>query len=848
MTAPRHRLPAGRTAPSGVMRDAVTVEGIITPADALLAGGAPQGGDGVMPSVPPAAHRRSWAGKREQDGDLVTSDFELQYPTAELRGPPIAPVTWTPDDGFIEEPQPEPATPMTMFRRRTPTHPGEVVESHEDELLDGGDDHDHDHPAVRFVPAEGPRRVAPPRDLVDLVEQVTGVHVGDTVIDRSPQVTERATELGAIAFTEGGTVHLPAELGDIDDPDVRGVTAHELVHVAQHRASQGGLPHEDSSEGMRLEAEARAVQRALGPGAPVVPAFIRSSLNLPAHRAVGPVGVQRLANEASGIDFTDVDLSDVQPGSLDDPFFWQEREGEPTGGPWEQRRAWDERFETEHSNTLQRKRDERFSELIRGAEAGGLDPESVVEARRRLDVEMPYQFGAPPGIDPYPGALPAEGSAALGRTVPTGGGGGGVAAVTAGAVGARALAAVPAVQSTAAETREAREALTHITSRAHEAYREQGDPQGSLVDRFEERLALERDLRWEVLSAKREAAESEHAEADHVVSLSEEEVARIREAVDVQLPLHGGRLSYVEGDHQTMSVAGALDVALPSGSRARPQSQARTAPGGAGATGAAAGGAGAGASDTPEHGDAEAQSRLQALLNQARGSAGADDDGSFTVYQLADRYEVRFEYERVLRRSVLEAKVQGAVQAGDQIGTTVTIDQAELQQIHEAVDIAHPLAIAEPHYLASDEFMSREIAYADIARWGGAAAGQATTAATDAATTTPVTGAADAGPPVPATSAAADTTTAPAADGTAATQPGVSVGAVALATGVGRLIQSMTNDDPHAGDELSGAVVDSLTEVDLEILTRRLWGRVRRELRTELLIDRERAGALADIR
>jgi hypothetical protein len=43
-------------------------------------------------------------------------------------------------------------------------------------------------------------------------------------------------------------------------------------------------------------------------------------------------------------------------------------------------------------------------------------------------------------------------------------------------------------------------------------------------------------------------------------------------------------------------------------------------------------------------------------------------------------------------------------------------------------------------------------------------------------------------------------------------------------------------------------VVESLSELDLDRLTRRMWMRIRRELRTEMLIDRERAGVLADMR
>jgi hypothetical protein len=50
-----------------------------------------------------------------------------------------------------------------------------------------------------------------------------------------------------------------------------------------------------------------------------------------------------------------------------------------------------------------------------------------------------------------------------------------------------------------------------------------------------------------------------------------------------------------------------------------------------------------------------------------------------------------------------------------------------------------------------------------------------------------------------------------------------------------------------AGDDVEN-VVESLSELDLDRLTRRMWMRIRRELRTEMLIDRERAGVLADMR
>ena len=829
------------------MRDAVTVEGIITPADAAAAELATEGA-GVMPAAPPATHRKVFAGKREQSGELVSADVELRYPTADLRRPPMGPVTWTPDEGFVEEEQPEQAPPMTMFRRRTPIRPaGDVTESGESDESDDELD-EADHPTVRFVPAEGPRRVAPPRDLVDLVEQVTGVHVGDTIIDRSPQVSERAGELGAIAFTEGGTVHLPAELGDIDHPDVRGVTAHELVHVAQHRIAQGELPHEDSPEGRRMEGEARAVQRALAPGAPVVPAFIRSGANLPAHRTQGPVGVQRLANEASGEDFSDVDLTDIEPGSGDDRFLWQEREGEPIGGPWAERRAWDEHFETVNSTTLQGKRDDRHAQLLNEAAGGGTATrEQMLEVRRRLDREMPYQFGPPFGVQPYPELLPGE--TGVGVAAGAGGAGGGAAAS---AGGARSLAAT-APASTALETGRANEALRHITSRAHEQHRLHGDHEGSTMHLFEERFELERQMRWEVLSAKRDAALEEGAAADHVVTLTDDEVARIHEAIDVEIPMNVAYPQYLENSHMRLSVAGALDGPAPAGGARGGGAGARATVAGAAATGHAPGAPAAGATTTPTAGAEGAERAIASILEYAREHAGHAPAGELSGQDWLAVYQVRFDLEKGLRRQVLESKVANAVQSGSEVGTLIQLDQHELDQIHEAIDLAHPINQENPTYLDTDENLSHRITDEDVTRIGRRA--QAVTPTTDAA----VPAATDGNPAAaatPAVSPGANPAAAPIDAGAPAESPADaaapaqshSVGAVALATGIAGLMHSMMHDEDHAGDEMAGRVVESLTEIDIEVLSRRLWERLRRELRTELLIDRERAGALADIR
>ena len=209
---------------------------------------------GTLPPTPGIVHRKAAPGRAGVQR-LVTSDFEGEFPATQLHQPPVTPTTWTPEEGFAETEADDAAPRMRVVRRRTPAAPDSTDV---DELEEGDDEPQPRSPTVRFVPVGGPRHVSPPPDLVDIIERVTGVHVGDTVIDRSPAVTERAEEMGAIAFTERGVVHLPSELGPMDDPAVRSATAHELVHVAQHRLHEGDVPAEDSSEGLELEAQARA--------------------------------------------------------------------------------------------------------------------------------------------------------------------------------------------------------------------------------------------------------------------------------------------------------------------------------------------------------------------------------------------------------------------------------------------------------------------------------------------------------------------------------------------------------------------------------------------------------------
>ena len=96
--------------------------------------------------------------------------------------------------------------------------------------------------------------------------------------------------------------------------------------------------------------------------------------------------------------------------------------------------------------------------------------------------------------------------------------------------------------------------------------------------------------------------------------------------------------------------------------------------------------------------------------------------------------------------------------------------------------------------------------------------------------------------------------------GTAGARRGPSLlqtGAVALAGGAigARLADRDGGREPDYDDEMNPQdeeaarrIFAAATEVDIDVLSRRLWSRLRRELRTELLVDRERAGSLADIR
>src|SRR4029453_4820639 len=176
-----------------------------------------------------------------------------------------------------------------------------------------------------------------------------------------------------------------------------------------------------------------------------------------------------------------------------------------------------------------------------------------------------------------------------------------------------------------------------------------GDHEGSLVELIEERFQLERTMRLEVLHAMRDAAIAEGAAQDHGVALNEHESARLRAAVDVEIPLHVPYPQYLENAAMHMSVAGLLDGPLPTGGTAgaRTTGTGTTgAPTTGGTPGTTAPGTGTGTpATTPAAGAGDAQSRLTDILRDARENAGEARLGRLSGGDWLEIYQVRFDLE-----------------------------------------------------------------------------------------------------------------------------------------------------------------------------------------------------------
>jgi hypothetical protein len=124
------------------------------------------------------------------------------------------------------------------------------------------------------------KTVGVPTELATRVREIHAVDVSDAVVERGPAVSVRAHQLGARAFTEAGTVHLPAEAGDLTGLAAASLLAHELTHVAQQREFGAALPGEETEAGRQLEADALAVEQYVA-GGPKPPPPLRHLARAP---------------------------------------------------------------------------------------------------------------------------------------------------------------------------------------------------------------------------------------------------------------------------------------------------------------------------------------------------------------------------------------------------------------------------------------------------------------------------------------------------------------------------------------------------------------------------------------
>lgn len=119
------------------------------------------------------------------------------------------------------------------------------------------------------------------------LEPVLGDSLSDVKVHRGPETGAAARSIQAKAFTTGGAVYMPDEHGSTSSGEGRKILSHELTHVVQQRALGGSLPGEDSTEGARLEQEARVVGgQAPVPTRPVAPTA-RPAAAAPAQRLAG---------------------------------------------------------------------------------------------------------------------------------------------------------------------------------------------------------------------------------------------------------------------------------------------------------------------------------------------------------------------------------------------------------------------------------------------------------------------------------------------------------------------------------------------------------------------------------
>jgi hypothetical protein len=218
----------------------------------------------------------------------------------------------------------------------------------------------------------------------------------------------------------------------------------------------------------------------------------------------------------------------------------------------------------------------------------------------------------------------------------------------------------------------------------------------------------------------------------------------------------------------------------------------------------------------------------------------------------------RQQREQELRHVELRSRLVTARREESTV-TDAQLDDEAIADIRAAVDAEMPLEFVLPEYLHRDidvhidgqgnigerQPEPEQPAATTPAATGTQAGGRPTPTPVDHAMTEPDHPAGDPGD-TGARAASTPVTVSPSA-ASPAEHAGAAVAALAL-TGAAVADSAAAEHHPPDHQEMAGQLFAAATDLDLEMLARRLYGRFRRDLRRELLIDRERAGLLADAR
>ena len=215
----------------------------------------------------------------EIDDDFGDDDlgFGSDGPGPPFEPPPVPPTPPAPPEATIESP---PERTTRIFRPRRlglgdPLPPGQRPGDRPESTPETRDEPDvaPSGPSARqeafneaidaAIREESERRARSepvPDDLRATLSTAFGTAVGTRPLHRGPDVTRRAQQIGARAFTEHEEVYVSDDVGPLAQTEARATIAHELTHVAQQWTLGTALPDEHTVAGRRLEAAARSVE------------------------------------------------------------------------------------------------------------------------------------------------------------------------------------------------------------------------------------------------------------------------------------------------------------------------------------------------------------------------------------------------------------------------------------------------------------------------------------------------------------------------------------------------------------------------------------------------------------